>query len=496
MKKLLLLAVACVLGMFGTLKAQDTEVVIDGTVGGYSENMNRFAPVFVAVQYSISQQYYTAEEIGMEAGTIKSLSFETDMMWYEDDARRLEVYIINTENSTFNGLNMEQVTSDDLVFSGNVTFTASSLATIEFSKPFNYTGGNIMICVSDLTGDMCYYDSYFTGFLVPEEEGTRCLWNSAEEMFFDPTAGVITAKEKANVVPFVKLVFGEAGEPEQPGDEPGDEPVEDVTEVVIDGTVGGYDENMNRFAPVFVAVQYSISQQYYTAEEIGMANGLIQSISFKTDIWYEDNPRRLEVYIINTENSTFNGLNMEQVTANDLVFSGNVKFVANSWITIELDKAFNYTGGNVMICVNDLSGQMCYYDSYFAGFVVPAEEGTRCLWNSAEEMFFDPTASVITAKEKANVVPFVRFAFGEGAAIEEVTTSLNVYPNPVNDRLYIETQTQTQTIEIYDVYGRRQELSVVSGQQSVVDVSNLNGGIYFVKVVTDNGEIVKRFIKK
>ena len=290
MKKLLLLAVACVLGMFGTLKAQDTEVVIDGTVGGYSENMNRFAPVFVAVQYSISQQYYTAEEIGMEAGTIKSLSFETDMMWYEDDARRLEVYIINTENSTFNGLNMEQVTSDDLVFSGNVTFTASSLATIEFSKPFNYTGGNIMICVSDLTVDMCYYDSYFTGFLVPEEEGTRCLWNSAEEMFFDPTA------------------------------------------------------------------------------------------------------------------------------------------------------------------------------------------------------------SVITAKEKANVVPFVRFAFGEGAAIEEVTTSLNVYPNPVNNMLFVETESNVVEISVYDIFGRQQ--LAVSGQQSAINVADLNGGIYFVKVVTDNGEIVKRFIKK
>ena len=37
-------------------------------------------------------------------------------------------------------------------------------------------------------------------------------------------------------------------------------------------------------------------------------------------------------------------------------------------------------------------------------------------------------------------------------------TNVNVYPNPVNDRLYIETQTLTQTltVEIYDVYGRHQ----------------------------------------
>ena len=79
-------------------------------------------------------------------------------------------------------------------------------------------------------------------------------------------------------------------------------------------------------------------------------------------------------------------------------------------------------------------------------------------------------------------------------AVEELSSSLNIYPNPVNDRLYIETLTQTQTIEIYDVYGRQQ--LVVSGQQSAVSVANLNSGIYFVKVVTENGEVVKRFVKK
>ena len=490
MKKLLLIAIVCVLGLFGTLRAQNTEVVIDGTVGAYAANMNRFAPVFVAVQYSVSQQYYTAEEIGVEEGAISSLSFKTDMMWYEDNARRLEIYMVNTDNATFNGLNMEQVSAEDLVFSGNVTFTASSWVTIELDKAFNYTGGNVLVCVNDLSGSMCYYDSYFEGFVFPAEEGVRCVWSSAEEMFFDPTASAITAKETANVVPTVKFTFGEAGEPEQPGDETEEDEV-----IVIDGTVGAYAANMNRFAPVFVAVQYSISQQYYTAEEIGIKEGVFSRLAFKTDMWYEENPRRVEIYMVNTDNATFNGLSMEQVSGNDLVYSGNVKFTPNSWVTIKLDKVFNYTGGNVLVCVNDLSGSMCYYDSYFEGFLLPAEEGVRCVWNSAEEMPFDPTAGVVTAKETANVVPFVKFSFVEGDAIEEMTTSLSIYPNPVNDRLYIETETEVEEVVVYDVYGRQQ--STVNGQQTLsIDVANLNSGIYFVKVVTTEGEVVKRFIKK
>ena len=90
-------------------------------------------------------------------------------------------------------------------------------------------------------------------------------------------------------------------------------------------------------------------------------------------------------------------------------------------------------------------------------------------------------------------VEFITSLTGNAEMFEN---DFNIYPNPVNDRLYIETQTQTLSIEIYDIFGRRQELSAISGQQSVINVANLNSGIYFVKVVTENGEVVKRFVKK
>ncbi len=81
-------------------------------------------------------------------------------------------------------------------------------------------------------------------------------------------------------------------------------------------------------------------------------------------------------------------------------------------------------------------------------------------------------------------------------SIEEHTSSLLLYPNPINDRLYIETEVEVEEVVIYDVYGRRQELSAVSCQPSVIEVSNLKSGVYFVKVVTSEGEAVKRIVKK
>ena len=82
-----------------------------------------------------------------------------------------------------------------------------------------------------------------------------------------------------------------------------------------------------------------------------------------------------------------------------------------------------------------------------------------------------------------------------GENIAELTSSFNVYPNPVNDKIVIETEEIVKEVVVYDIYGRRQELSAVSYQPSAIDVANLNSGIYFVKVVTENGEAVKRFIK-
>ena len=82
--------------------------------------------------------------------------------------------------------------------------------------------------------------------------------------------------------------------------------------------------------------------------------------------------------------------------------------------------------------------------------------------------------------------------------ITEENISFNIYPNPVDDKLYIETltQTSTQTIEIYDVYGRQQDYKTTRLQACVeFDLTSLKSGIYFVKINTEDGNIVKRIIK-
>ena len=82
--------------------------------------------------------------------------------------------------------------------------------------------------------------------------------------------------------------------------------------------------------------------------------------------------------------------------------------------------------------------------------------------------------------------------------IEVAENNFNIYPNPVNDRLYIETESEIEEVVVYDIFGRCQNLKISESQKlrNSINVTELNSGVYFVKVVTEKGEAVQRFVKK
>ena len=79
---------------------------------------------------------------------------------------------------------------------------------------------------------------------------------------------------------------------------------------------------------------------------------------------------------------------------------------------------------------------------------------------------------------------------------EEQISSVNIYPNPVSDRIFIEAETEIEEVVVYDIYGRHQVTETPSHQGNLsIDLSNLKSGIYFVKINTEKGNIVRRIIK-
>ena len=117
---------------------------------GEGTTTNSYLPGYNFYNYSISQQIYTADEIGM-AGSIASVAFQNTG---GEKTRTYNVYMALTDKDEFLSTSDWVAMSEaDLVYSGSVTFAVGEWTTIEFETPFSYDGtSNLILTVTDVTG--------------------------------------------------------------------------------------------------------------------------------------------------------------------------------------------------------------------------------------------------------------------------------------------------------------------------------------------------------
>lgn len=77
-----------------------------------------------------------------------------------------------------------------------------------------------------------------------------------------------------------------------------------------------------------------------------------------------------------------------------------------------------------------------------------------------------------------------------------LSSPCDIYPNPVDDKLFVEAEMNIEEICIFDDLGRCQYIEMSSGQFVTLDLSDLSGGVYFVRIKSDGEFITKRFVKK
>ena len=85
-----------------------------------------------------------------------------------------------------------------------------------------------------------------------------------------------------------------------------------------------------------------------------------------------------------------------------------------------------------------------------------------------------------------------------GESLSENESYFNIFPNPASDNITISTNQEITEINIYNILGVNvyNEQFTMNHSQLDVNVSDFINGVYFIKVKTENGETVKRFIKK
>lgn len=137
--------------------------------------------------------------------------------------------------------------------------------------------------------------------------------------------------------------------------------------------------NYSPYYPVTMPYNYSLTEQIYTADEIGI-EGTIYSISFYYNSSYSFSMSNLKVYMMNVTRSVFISNNNDKVSLydNNLVWTGTLSASEPGWVTIDLDTPFEYNGNsNLLVAVYDnVNG--CFTDNH--RFLTTSCTGAKCLY--------------------------------------------------------------------------------------------------------------------
>ncbi len=309
---------------------------------GSGEKTNWPSPTNTCWENTYSQQIYLASEIA-KTGTITSLAFcaqSCDDATVTSQSRTLDIYMLKTSKSSFSSnTDWLSVSESDKVFSGTVTFPIGDWTTITLSKPFEYDGtANLCIVVNDKSGSDNEKPINWLSYWRSNNELLYIISPSSIDPLSPPTGDMFKCKAQ------LQLTFSGGG---GGGSESGD---------VVQ--VGSGTETTEKGIPLTTRWNYGLTEQIYTAAEIGKA-GTITSLAFNMAEASGVRTRNIDLYLVKTNQTSFGTISDGiAATESDKVFSGTVTFAVGDWTTITFSKPFEYDGtANLCVVVNDKTGE-------------------------------------------------------------------------------------------------------------------------------------------
>lgn len=99
------------------------------------------------------------------------------------------------------------------------------------------------------------------------------------------------------------------------------------------------------------------------------------------------------------------------------------------------------------------------------------------------------------ADDKSSVSLMDIFASGVNVSEINETSSFNVYPNPASDFVKVSTDNSQQTtVRIYNVLGMLVEEIEINSNETEINVSDYNPGVYFFNIQTESGNVTKKIV--
>ena len=242
-----------------------------------------------------------------------------------------------------------------------------------------------------------------------------------------------------------------------------------VTEEEHVQTVGGGD-NTNANLPTNVYMKYSLTQQIYTAAEIGY-NGRITAIAFKAN---GTATRTLDVYMAHTSKTTFTSTDWQTMGPSFLVYSGSVSFSSSDWTTITLDTPFEYDGtSNLNICVVDKTGSWVTSIT----FNTYSTNANRAMYVNSDETDYSAVVNVSDISNYAGTPSTVNNQIKFTIKVPGSAESLTISPDAISDFSYLEGQGPSETHKL-DIVGVDLENNITITAPTNFEVCLTEDGTY------------------
>ena len=359
-KKVFSLMMMLLLAFTGFVRA-DELTVHDGTA------TNGYVPVygFYADAYLKCEMVYPAAELAaLNGGDISALKFyasQSSVSWGSANFQVFVAEVSSASISSFNG-------PGTVVYEGSLSISGGEM-TVTFTTPYHYNGGNLLVGVYN-TVEGSYVTSTWYGETVS---------GASVQGYSYSSLGEISATQR-DFLP--KTTFTYTG-----GGGGGGE--------IVEVTIGDPSSTTtNSYLPTYSLYDYSLTQQIYTADEIGVG-GTINAFT----MWLLNTSsyaRNLNVYMKEVSESAFaSGSAWVSMSTSDMVGSFTLANGFSSPIetTVSLSSPFTYTGnGNLVICVQDVTGQ---WSSGAAG-VTLAANGNQAIYAYRDGTVYDPTTPGVT----------------------------------------------------------------------------------------------------
>ena len=200
-------------------------------------------------------------------------------------------------------------------------------------------------------------------------------------------------------------------------------------------------------------------------------------------------------YIYAEPNAGYNFVNW---TENGEVFTDDQGF----YVIIMSDRTFvaNFEVATVEITVNvepeeggTVTGGGTYnYGDEVTITVVTNEDWAFQNWTENGEVVSEEKTFTFIATDDHNFMANLLYTVG----LNELGSSIMVYPNPVSDKLSIEAQEAIGKVEIYNVMGTLVYSQKDCADKVEIETSQLPAGTYLIRLTTDNATVMRRFVKK